>query len=135
MIVVDTNIISYLLIPNEKFNQIADELFKKDRLWIAPMLWHYELLSVLGVYLRNSMLDAKACKAVYSEAQETVESRGTCNFKDVFELIENSTLSAYDCEFVALASTLDLPLITEDKKILREFPNISFSIEGYLDQL
>ena len=31
----------------------------------------------------------------------------------------------YDCEFVALAMTKDLPLVTEDQRILRSFPNIA----------
>ena len=41
---------------------------------------------------------------------------------------------AYDCEFVALADDLRLPLITTDKKILSEFPSVALSIADYLDR-
>ncbi len=40
-------------------------------------------------------------------------------------LISESNCSAYDCEFVALAQQLDVSLITLDRRILREFPNVA----------
>ena len=36
---------------------------------------------------------------------------------DVLKLAELSECSAYDCEFVALAKDLDIPLITLAKKV------------------
>ncbi|MFP4307942.1 MAG: hypothetical protein ACLFQQ_12070 [Desulfococcaceae bacterium] len=44
------------------------------------------------------------------------------NSLDVLNLVQQSKCSAYDCEFVALAQNLKLPLITMDKQILKEFP-------------
>ena len=44
---------------------------------------------------------------------------------DVLDLVARSTCSAYDCEFVALAQELAVPLITTDRKIVREFPEIA----------
>ena len=44
---------------------------------------------------------------------------------DVMRLISESNCSAYDCEFVALAQQLDVSLITLDRRILREFPNVA----------
>ena len=38
------------------------------------------------------------------------------------ELVSKSDCSAYDCEFVALARSMGLPLVTEDRSILRDFP-------------
>ena len=48
------------------------------------------------------------------------------------QLVKGSNCSAYDCEFVALAQYLDVPLITADKKILREFPDIARNIGSYI---
>ena len=132
MIVVDTNIISYLLIPNAKYNRLADDLYQKDNNWISPLLWRYEVLSVLSLYLRKNIIDAAGCKSIYQEAMETVISRPVFEFDKVFKLIENSNLSSYDCEFVALAIENNLPLITEDKKIICEFPDIAYTIKNYL---
>ena len=50
----------------------------------------------------------------------------------VMQLVKNSKCSAYDCEFVALAQYLDVPLITADKNILREFSDIAKSVDSYL---
>jgi predicted nucleic acid-binding protein len=43
----------------------------------------------------------------------------------IMQLVKCSQCSAYDCEFVTLAQYLDIPLITTDKNILREFSDIA----------
>lgn len=52
----------------------------------------------------------------------------------VFVLTSTSELSAYNCKFVALAKNFNLKLISQDKKVLREFPNTAFSIANYLQR-
>ena len=49
----------------------------------------------------------------------------------VIKLMDSSKCSAYDCEFVALAQRLDIPLVSSDKQILDEFPDTAVSIESY----
>jgi predicted nucleic acid-binding protein len=39
--------------------------------------------------------------------------------------VSQSNCSSYDCEFISLAKYLDLHLVTLDKQLLREFPNIA----------
>jgi predicted nucleic acid-binding protein len=46
------------------------------------------------------------------------------------QLVNRSECSAYDCEFVALAKYLGVPLVTADNKLLREFPGIAKSLEA-----
>ena len=131
MIVVDTNIITVLLMPNDRYNGLADDLYQKDCNWISPFLWRYELLSVLSIYFRQNIIDEVRCQFIYREALDMVTSRPIGNYKTVFELIKKSSLSSYGCEFVALAKETGLPLITEDKKILREFPEIACKMQTY----
>ena len=50
----------------------------------------------------------------------------------VLELVHISTCSAYDCEFVALARDLKVPLVTVDRQILKEFPDTGISLESYV---
>ncbi len=50
----------------------------------------------------------------------------------VLELVDRSHCTAYDCEFVALAKELIVPLITCNKKILKEFPETAYSLDQYL---
>jgi predicted nucleic acid-binding protein len=47
----------------------------------------------------------------------------------VLQLVNSSDCSAFDCEFVALAKLLNIPLITADKKIIKAFPNIAQTID------
>jgi predicted nucleic acid-binding protein len=132
MIVVDTNIISYLLIPNDTYNPLAEAIYQKDSRWSSPLLWRYEFMSVLSIYLRKDLMDVASCKSVYKEAMDLVISGPISNSDAVFNIVQQSSLSSYDFEFVALAMQTGLPLITEDKKILREFPDVAFSMKTYV---
>ena len=49
----------------------------------------------------------------------------------IMHLLSSSKCSGYDCEFVALARYLEVPLVTADKQILREFPGIAKSIDAF----
>ena len=53
---------------------------------------------------------------------------------EVMELVNSSNCSAYDCEFVALARHLDIRLVTVDKKIIVDFPNIAIALEDFLQK-
>jgi predicted nucleic acid-binding protein len=50
----------------------------------------------------------------------------------VLRLVTQSDCSAYDCEFVALARELRIPLITMDKKILKAFPEAAMRPEDFI---
>jgi predicted nucleic acid-binding protein len=46
----------------------------------------------------------------------------------VLELVRDSDCSAYDCEFVALAMSLGVTLVTMDTKLLRAFPKVAVAL-------
>jgi predicted nucleic acid-binding protein len=50
----------------------------------------------------------------------------------VLEVVDATRLSAYDAEFVALAEELSVPLVTEDKAVLKAFPETALSMDGFL---
>ena len=43
-----------------------------------------------------------------------------------------SKCSSYDCEFVGLAKSLQVPLITSDKELLMNFPSVAISMEKFV---
>jgi predicted nucleic acid-binding protein len=51
---------------------------------------------------------------------------------DVLALAAQSGCTAYDCEYVALAEALDVPLVTEDREVLRAFPARAVSPEQFV---
>ena len=132
MIVVDTNIIAYLYISGEKSLQ-AEQLLSLDSLWSAPVLWRSEFRSVLSQYLRRCMLSLNDILIIIQQAEELLDNNEyKVTSAHIMQLVNSSSCSAYDCEFVALAQYLDIPLITSDKKILNEFPKVAKSLDRYL---
>lgn len=128
MIVVDTNVLAYLYLPGEH-TAAAEALYQRDPVWCAPILWRSEFRNILAGYLRRGSLSFEQAVSLQAEAESLmaggeheVESRA------VLELVNASDCSSYDCEFVALAATLDTKLFTMDKKILRAFRERALSI-------
>ena len=125
MIVVDTNLLAYLLLPCPK-TELAELLLKRHPQWAAPPLWRSEFRNVLTGYLRRGMLQQSRAVALMLEAEETlVAHEEIVATERVLQLVSISNCSSYDCEFVAAAQQLDVPLVTEDRGILKTFPTIA----------
>jgi predicted nucleic acid-binding protein len=132
MIVVDTNIIGYLYLAGERSMQ-ADLAYQKDPLWTAPVLWRSELRNVLALYLRREILSLEETLKIMAEAASLMEGREyEIPSLQVLRLVARCTCSAYDCEFVALASELKVPLVTVDQKILAQFPKVAVSLDTFI---
>ena len=50
-------------------------------------------------------------------------------------VVAGSMLTAYDAEFVALATALSVPLVTGGKAVLRAFPDRALTMEAFLKSL
>lgn len=132
MIVVDTNIISYLLLPTN-YSDDASHLYRIDPDWAAPELWRSEFRNVLALYLRQHIISLDEALTLQSEAESLIAGREfVVPSAAILRLVASSFCSAYDCEFVALARQLSLKLVTQDKKLLREFPRTAASLNDYL---
>ena len=133
MIVVDTNIISYLYLPT-KYTELAEQLLQKQPQWIVPVLWISEFRNVLTLYLRKRLYEFDDIAMILQEAERLLSDQEyKVSSLSVMNLVLKSDCSAYDCEFVALAELKETILITQNKKILRNFPKIAFSLESYLN--
>ncbi len=131
MIVVDTNVIASLWVPND-MDELAYKVFKKDPEWIAPLLWCSELRNVMAIYLRKAILELPAILQAMQEAEQLMEAHAyEVNSTHVLRLVSNSACSSYDCEFVALAEDLDVQLVTFDKQICSEFSDIAIHPEDF----
>ncbi len=132
MIVVDTNIISYLYISGDHSQQ-SEDLLSSDSNWVAPILWRSEFRNVLAQYLRKNLLNIDEILLIIQQAEKLLtDHEYEISSAHIMQLVKSSQCSAYDCEFIALAQYLDVSLITADKKILLEFPEITKTAESYL---
>jgi predicted nucleic acid-binding protein len=132
MIVADTNTIVYLYFSSEKSIQ-AEQLLILEPKWIAPNLWKSEFRNVLTLYLRKNILTFDETLMIAQQAENLMlENEYEVSSAHILQLVNSSSCSAYDCEFVALAKLLNIPLITADKKIIQEFPNIARTIDGFI---
>ena len=132
MIVVDTNVIAYLYLPTE-FTEQAEQLLEQEPVWTAPLLWRSEFLNVLALYLRRQLIGFEKALQLQMEAETLMsENEYEIDSFDVMKLVRESRCSAYDCEFVALATNLKTTLVTMDQSILREFPNTAVSLTSFL---
>lgn len=122
MIVVDSNVLAYLYLPGE-YTAMAEALLEHESEWAVPMLWRSEFRNILTGYMRRGALSFEQACALQREAESLLAgSEYELDSLSVLELVRDSDCSAYDCEFIALATMLDTKLVTMDKKLLRSFP-------------
>jgi predicted nucleic acid-binding protein len=122
VIVVDVNVLAYLLIPG-KFTAAAEQLLQEDPSWAVPRLWRSELRNVLASYLRADQMDLADAALIFQRAAELIGAEEyEVETTDVLRLSQQSRCSAYDCEYVALAEFLGLTLVTADTQIANAFP-------------
>ena len=132
MIVADANLIAYLVLPGERTEQ-AEAVLRKDPLWVVPMLWASELRSVVNQYVRSGSLSVGQASAAMARAHALVDTReAPVESREVLELADESGCTTYDCEYVALAISLDIALVTSDRAVLRAFPQVAVSPEDFL---
>ncbi len=132
MIVVDTNLLVYLYVRSD-YSERVEKAFLKDSDWAAPLLWRSEFLNVLTAFLRKGIIDLEMAIEIAGEAELLMEGgEFSVGSLDVLKLAAESRCSAYDCEFVALARELKIPMVTTDKQILADFPDETKSLEEFV---
>jgi len=137
MIVVDTNTIAYFYIPGQ-FTSLVDEIRRRDNEWVTSPLWRYEFRSVLQKYVKADLLDFSDAIQIAEDAEMALLGREVSVPPSVALSFLNQAMttypkiSAYDSEFLALARSLNLKLITFDKEISKKFPDIAIAAKEYL---
>ena len=125
MIVVDTNVVCYLLIRGEHSDR-AQRLFDADSDWVAPRLLFDELLNVLVTYERKSLLADRQIMMIVEEALELIgDSLFELPPERVLAVARRTGLSGYDSQFVALAEDLDVELVTWDRQMIERCPTVA----------
>jgi len=131
MIVVDTNVVAYLLLPGQH-TAAARATLTRDPAWAAPLLWRSELRNVLSLYVRQRHVALAKAIEIQDTAEALIEGREyAVDSRDVLSLARESGCSAYDCEFVAVAVALGVPLVTSDQRLVSSFPRVAIDIRQF----
>lgn len=134
MIVVDANILVYSLIEGD-YSPLVHKLREKDVDWRTTELCLHETLNVLATYQRRDVLTLAQCKKLLEHAERFMKV-AQCEVKmnEALAVAAKYAITGYDAQYVALAQSLNAPLITEDRKLREALPGIAFSMQEFLAQ-
>lgn len=104
---------------------------QKDNDWVAPGLWRSEFRNILMLYIRRADMTLEQARDAVTKGNKIIRGRAVSTQR-VLELAANSGCTAYDCEFVSLAERLRLPLVTNDKQVLKAFPAIATTMADFI---
>jgi predicted nucleic acid-binding protein len=128
VLVVDANVVAYLLVQGDKTAQ-ARELWELNSEWVAPRLLAYELTNVFAVLVRQGDLaPSAACEGLKSGLAVVRFLEQDADPGRVLEIAAKLRLSAYDACYLAAAEMMQTPLVTEDTALLRAAPEIARSL-------
>lgn len=122
MIVVDCSALVFFLADDSSTgHRVRERVAREDRL-AAPHLIDYEIMSaLLGLARGRRGAEPKLQDKQFRKAMATYQELGVDRhetliiWRRIKELSDN--LSVYDAQYVALAESLDVPLITSDVRI------------------
>jgi predicted nucleic acid-binding protein len=132
VIVADTNLlVAYWAGGNGA--ALAERIRRQDQDWEVPRFWRSEFRNTVVGMVRARVLSADQAVAVATDAERALLAHEhNVVTHDVVALALQSGCTAYDCEFVALAQGLGIPLVTFDREVLRAFPRRAVTPEAFL---
>ena len=131
MIVGNTNLLIYLYVQGQRTEE-SEAVLQRDALWAVPLLWRSEFRNSLIGLVRVHALQLDDALTMIDEAERWLTGREySVLSRQVLTLASRSGCSAYDCEFVALAQDLEVPLVTNDRQVLKAFPTIAIAPSAF----
>jgi predicted nucleic acid-binding protein len=131
MIVVDANVIAYLLIVGDK-TELAQAAWQRDPHWITPALWRHELLNILATYVRSNAMPLDAALNTWRQAVTLLApDEEVPSLELALMLAASHQISANDAQYIALSREKGLPLLSEDRALQRKFPETVRSLAEF----
>jgi predicted nucleic acid-binding protein len=127
MIVVDTNVIAYLLIEGDRTAD-ARALRRADPDWRSEPFLLVEFSNLLATQVRAKALSAAQAKSLLESAAQQVAAWVEVPHAEALTVALERQVSAYDARVVACARRLSVPLVTEDSRLRAATPGLSLSI-------
>jgi len=126
-VVVDTNVVAYLLLGTDVFADEVKACFNTVSKPIAPAHWEAELTNVVWMAVRSGILPPADGPVRLGLARrlgiESVKTATLCQGALLRSV--TSGIAVYDTLFVELAARVACPLVTFDKALIKAFPDIA----------
>lgn len=131
MVVVDTNILAYLLIAGDRTRD-ARSLYSKDADWKSDAFVLVEFSNILATYMRSGALSRRQAEALLVEAEKCVRVLVNLPHVRALRVAEQFIVSAYDARFLGAAQSLGARLVTEDARLRAAAPALTISLADAL---
>ena len=134
MIVVDASVVAFLLIDGELTDAVR-ELHRINPDWVTPPILNHEMLNILAA-VGSAEGNSAAMEGVWRDVRALVASR-----QQVPDPVRSLRLgvelgiSGNEAQYLCLADSLGLPLITQEKNLLQAAPRRAVSVLDYLGSL
>lgn len=130
MIVVDATVVPFLFLEGE-LTQALRELHAIEPGWVTPPILNHEILHLLarlGGSEGNEPMERlwREIRGVLSAGQQVPDP-----VRSLRLAIEHG-LSGYEAQYLCLADSLNIPLITEEVRLRKLFPKRAFGVLDYL---
>jgi predicted nucleic acid-binding protein len=134
MVVIDTNVLAYLLLVGNKTEE-AQALLVQDGDWRSDYFVLVEFTNVLVTYIRTRGLPREQAAGLLSEAEGLLgDGLQFAPHNDALTLASQYSVSAYDARFLAVARSHDARLVTEDAKLRAAAPALTVSLAEALSR-
>ncbi len=134
MVVVDTNVLAYLLIEGDRTAD-AQALYARDPDWRSEGFLLVEFSNILATYLRAGSLERDAAERLLASAQQILSGSINVPHSSALAIAAEFGVSAYDARFLGAARVLGTKLVTEDTKLRRAAPGLTRSLSQAMDSV
>lgn len=132
MLLVDTNIVAYLLIDGD-FTEAAQGLHRSDPDWRSEAFLMIEFTNVLAASIAAKRMTLALAADFLAKANALLDGRlAHIPHAAALEIALRFRVSAYDARFLALADQLGSRLVTEDAKLRAAAPALTQSLSEAL---
>jgi predicted nucleic acid-binding protein len=131
VIVADANLLLAAVVASPR-TPLAESVLRRDRDWHAPRLWQSEARNAMARMARLGMIPRRQAEGAYARLDQ-IMAASTHNLDGmaVLRCAIRGRISAYDAEYVVLAQTLGVPLVTSDEEVLAAFPRLAVRPEVF----
>jgi len=135
MIVVDSNIIAARNLTSSLTSK-AEQVERKDPVWIVPTLWRYEFQNILATAMKVRQITPEDAFEIWQRVVDVLaENESEPSPGKVLDLVARYGITSYDAQFIALAMEMGIPCVTEDRALRERFPGVAVSMDDFLPPL